>query len=177
VKSYLLRYTSILLIALVAIVVTAQSTAQKLDLKAGPCSEKPEHRQFDFWIGEWDVTTEGKKIANSSIQNILASCIIFENFFDPEGYHGKSVNFFDSTLGKWRQTWVDSMGNVSEFSGEYKDGAMRFEGESHRQNGTRVLRKMIIYNLGPDRVRQYSEWSMDGKDWKVGYDFIYMRKK
>lgn len=66
---------------------------------------------------------------------------------------------------------------MSEFAGEYKDGAMRYEGETHRQSGAKVLRRMIVYDLGPDRVRQYSERSTDGgKTWGVAYDFIYVRK-
>ncbi|MGE0128995.1 MAG: hypothetical protein AB7U82_13025 [Blastocatellales bacterium] len=73
---------------------------------------------------------------------------------------------------------MDAGGNVSEFSGEYKDGAMRYEGESHLANGAKVLRRMIVYNLGADRVRQYSERSTDeGKTWGVAYDFLYVRKK
>ncbi|HVG33242.1 MAG TPA: hypothetical protein VM911_09180 [Pyrinomonadaceae bacterium] len=142
-----------------------------------PCVAKSEHRQFDFWVGEWDVTDRDKKIATSSIQSIVGSCIVFENYFDATGYTGKSFNFFDATLGKWRQTWVDSIGHVSEFVGEYRDGAMRFEGETHREDGRRVLRRMTIFNLGAGRVRQYSEWSLDGKDWKAGYDYTYLRRK
>jgi hypothetical protein len=142
-----------------------------------PCDE-PQFREFDFWVGEWDVTSGAKKIAESSIQKIIGSCVIFENYTDPRGFSGKSFNFYDSTLKKWRQTWVDIGGNVSEYSGEYKDGAMRFEGEVHRRNGQRIPYKMIIYNLGADRVRQYSENSVDGgKTWKVSYDFLYLRKK
>ncbi|HXG66643.1 MAG TPA: hypothetical protein VNO70_16200 [Blastocatellia bacterium] len=152
-------------------VVASQSNPQ-----SGPCKSLPQYKQFDFWVGEWDVTAQGQKVGASSIQRIVDDCIIYENY-SQGGYSGKSFNFFDAHLGKWRQTWVDSAGNMSEFIGEYRDGAMRYEGESHRQNGSKVLRKMIIYNLGPDRVRHYSEASTDGgKTWKVFYDFIYVRR-
>ena len=118
------------------------------------------------------------KVAESSIQRIIGGCVIYENYSQAGGYIGKSFNFYDSNLKKWRQTWVDATGNVSEFVGEFKDNAMHYEGESHLQDGTRVLRKMIVYNLGPDRVRQYSERSTDGgKTWATIYDFTYERKK
>ena len=143
-----------------------------------PCRAKPEYKQFDFWVGEWDVTERGEKIATSSVQRIVGDCIIFENYFQADGYTGKSFNFYDPTLGKWRQTWVDGSGNVSEFVGEYKENAMRFEGESHRQDGQKILRRMTLFNLGADRVRQYSERSVDGgKTWSSNYDFIYVRRK
>ena len=151
----------------------------KVALAAAPCEAQPEHRQFDYWIGEWNVTTKDMKVAESSIQRIIGGCVIYENYSQTGGgYIGKSFNFYDSNLKKWRQTWVDATGNVSEFVGEFKDGAMHYEGESHLQDGSRVLRKMIVYNLGPDRVRQYSERSTDGgKTWATAYDFTYERKK
>ena len=66
---------------------------------------------------------------------------------------------------------------MSEFAGEFKDSAMRFEGESHRPEGTRILRRLTFFNLGLDRVRQFSEASTDGgKTWNLDYDFTYIRK-
>ncbi len=144
---------------------------------ANPCGQA-EHQQFNFWVGEWEVTSGGKPVAQSSIQQIVGSCVIFENYSDGSGMVGKSFNFYDSTLKKWRQTWVDNGGNVSEFSGEYKDGAMRYEGESHRRDGQRILRRMTVSPASEDRVRQHSEFSLDGgQTWKTNYDFLYVRKK
>jgi hypothetical protein len=164
---------------LLLLVLSLQSQpASPAPLQAGPCASQPQYKQFDFWVGEWEVTSEGRKVGDSSIQRIVGGCIIYENYAQPDGYLGKSFNFFDAHLGKWRQTWVDAVGNMSEFVGEYKDGAMRYEGETHRQRGEKVLRRMSVYNLGSDRVRQYSERSTDGgKTWSVAYDFIYLRKK
>lgn len=142
------------------------------------CEQVPQHRQFDFWLGDWDVTEAGKIIAQSSIQKIVGSCVIYENYSQGDGYSGKSFNVYDSVLQKWRQTWVDSLGNVSEFIGEWKDSAMCYEGASHRQNGRKILRKMTLTPIGNDKVRQYSEYSPDeGKTWKLLYDYLYLRKK
>jgi tetratricopeptide (TPR) repeat protein len=144
---------------------------------SNPCAYQEEYRQFDFWVGEWMVTSDGQEVATSSIQRIVKSCIIFENYTQADGFVGKSFNFFDANLHKWRQTWVDGTGRVSEFVGEYKDGAIRFEGESHLQDGTKVLRRMMLFDLGKDRVRQFSEASTDeGKTWHATYDFIYTRR-
>lgn len=149
---------------------------------ATPCASQPQYRQFDFWVGDWDVTVQGRKIAESSIQHLIpeqaGSCVIYENYRQPDGYHGKSFNFYDAHLGQWRQTWVDSRGNVSEFRGGFWDGMMRYEGETHRTNGVKVLSRMQVSPLGPDRVRQYTERSTDGgQTWNVAVDFLYVRKK
>lgn len=152
----------------------ASTTAQK----PISCADRPENRQFDFWVGEWNVTTKGKTIATSSVQRIIDGCVIFENYFQGTSYHGKSFNFYDVVLGKWRQSWVDSTGNVSEFIGRLQDGAIHYDGESHLSSGKKVLRKMVLTPLDENHVRQYSERSDDeGKTWQVAYDFIYVRKK
>jgi hypothetical protein len=103
--------------------------AQTPPLGANPdpatlCDARAENRQLDFWIGEWDVRDDGKKIAESSIQRLAGSCSVLESYSQPDGYSGKSINFYDATLKKWRQTWVDKVGTVSEFTGELRDGAL-----------------------------------------------------
>jgi len=144
-----------------------------------PCLYQAEHRQFDFWIGEWNVqNAQGQQVGTSSIQRIENGCVILENWTGGLGGTGKSLNFYDASLHKWRQTWADSSGGVSEFAGDYKDDAIRFEGESHNPNGTKITRRLTFFNLGPDRVRQFSESTTDGgKTWNVDYDFTYIRKK
>ena len=148
------------------------------DRLAKPCLYQAEHKQFDFWIGEWNVqNAQGQAVGTSRIERIESGCIILENWSDVQGGTGKSLNFYDANLHKWRQTWADNVGGVSEFSGEYKDGAIRYEGESHTPDGTKILRRLTFFNLGPDKVRQYSEASMDdGKTWHSNYDFTYIRK-
>jgi hypothetical protein len=142
-----------------------------------PCPAKAEYRQLDFWLGEWSVLDRGKEIARSTIRKMTGGCVILETYVQPDGYTGRSINFFDPTLRKWRQTWVDSAANVSEFVGEYRETAMRFEGESHRSGGETVLRRMTLFDLGNGDVRQFSERSVDGGgSWSTGYDFLYVKR-
>jgi tetratricopeptide (TPR) repeat protein len=156
-----------------------QELLKLADRLTNPCMFQAEHRQFDFWVGEWTVqNAQGQQVGTSSIQRIENGCVILENWTAGPNATGKSINFYDATLRKWRQTWADSVGGVSEFAGEFKDSALRFEGESHTPAGTRILRRLTFFNLGPDRVRQFSEASTDGgKTWSVNYDFIYTRTK
>ncbi len=134
----------------------------------------PSPRDFDFWVGEWEVFAEGKKVGQSRIERIVDGHVIFENYAQADGYHGKSLNFYDGVLRRWRQTWVDSRGNVGEFSGVFRDGAMRFEGETHFTDGRKILRRLSLFDLGKAGVRQYSERSADGgATWQIAYDFLY----
>jgi hypothetical protein len=147
------------------------------------CASQPRSSQFDFWVGAWDVTPSegqadaGKVIASSREEKIAGGCALLESYEEPGGYSGKSVNFVDPISKRWRQLWVDGAGNTSEFEGDFRDGAMRFEGESHVASGKRILRKLTFTPLPDGSVRQRSEASLDGKTWKVNYDYTYVRRK
>ncbi len=46
------------------------------------CSS-PEAKQFDFWIGNWNLTWNDTLYGTNHIEKILGSCTIQENFNDP----------------------------------------------------------------------------------------------
>jgi len=144
-----------------------------------PCMFDRHAREFDFWVGEWDVYPRGTKIKNghSVIQVISGGCAILENYTTPVGYSGKSINFIDNATHKWKQSWVGSSPDKQEFTdGEYKDGAMRFVFERTDAQGHKITGRFIFYNEGPDQVRQFNETSADGgKTWNTNYDFTYIR--
>jgi tetratricopeptide (TPR) repeat protein len=144
-----------------------------------PCMVIPEHQQFNFWVGEWDVKNpQGQQAGTSSIQRIVDGCVILENWTGAGGGSGKSFNFYDAGKAGWRQVWVGSNGIVIDFEGQYADGAMRYKSASIGANGQKTLGRMTFFNLGPDKVRQLWEQSTDdGKTWVVAFDGIYIRKK
>lgn len=150
---------------------------KKLDALATPCRARPEFRQFDFWIGEWlPKNAQGVTVGTSSIQLILSSCIIFENWETPVSA-GKSFNVFDVRDGKWHQTWVDNKGLITHYAGGIVDGKMVLDSEG-TANGQRITNRMTFSKLADGNVRQHGESSTDGgKAWTTTFDFTYVRKK
>lgn len=150
---------------------------QKSDLAVNPCKAKPEFRQFDFWIGEWDAkNAQGITVGSSSVQLILNQCVIFENWSTPVS-SGKSFNIFCAADGKWYQTWVTDKGNLTHYVGEFKDGKMALVAENVA-NGKKTLNRMTFSKLPGGDVRQHGESSIDdGKSWTTTFDFTYTRKK
>ena len=147
-----------------------------------PCAYKAENRQFDFWVGEWDVAMAngGGASGQSRIELILADCVVLENWQSASGpYSGKSYNTYNAAQKRWEQYWVDNVGGRMFFAGALKDGVMDYSTDDVEQpDGTRVRRHLQFFRLGPDKVRQFSQMSSDaGKTWTVEYDFIYNRKK
>ena len=82
-------------------------------------------------------------------------------------------------MKRWEQFWVDNAGDTIFFYGNLKDGTMDFyTDEIPQPDGTRLKRHLQFFNLGSDRVRQFSQGSTDGgQAWKVEYDLTYIRKK
>jgi hypothetical protein len=146
-----------------------------------PCYQDKRAREFDFWIGEWDVYVTGTNsyAGNSVIQQISGGCAILENWKSAMS-EGKSLNFIDDSTHKWKQVWVGSYPNGKQdfFNGEYKDSVMRFTFTTLDAQGHTLQGRFSFFNQGPNQVRQLNETSPDeGKTWNVSYDFTYKRKK
>jgi len=145
---------------------------------AAPCEFDPKFRQFDFWVGEWTVTNpQGRTMGKSHIEKILGGCVIFENYFGGTGYEGKSFNFIDPISGSWRQTYVDSRGGKIEFTGSFDEkGNLVYYANATDNNGKQIRRRLTFFNLGENKVRQFSERSYDSeKTWFIEYDFTYTK--
>jgi tetratricopeptide (TPR) repeat protein len=149
-----------------------------VDKKKNPCMYNAEARQFDFWVGEWDVfNPQGRQDGASLIQRFANGCGILENWTGAIGGGGKSINFYDPQAGKWFQYWIGADGNPQRYAGVYKDGAIRYEGEPSAQNGRKVIKRLTFFNVDSNTVRQLAEQSDDGgKTWTVGYDYKYVRR-
>lgn len=89
-----------------------------------PCCT-PMHHQFDFWIGEWEVTdTSGRHVGNSSIKSLENHCIISEYWQGRGGGTGRSYNYFDSSDSTWHQLWLSSNGFILRLQGTATDSTM-----------------------------------------------------
>jgi hypothetical protein len=152
----------------------AQETAPSAAPKA--CAA-PEHRQFDFWIGEWEVTTpNGAPAGRNRIESILDGCALRESWTGAKGGSGNSYNAYDRQSGRWHQTWVDNGGLVLRLDGALVEGKMVLSGESRDSSGARVLNRITWQQTAPGAVRQLWETSRDGgRTWSVAFDGRYRK--
>jgi hypothetical protein len=161
-------FASFLLGSLGAAAATAQPATPP------PCSA-PEHRQFDFWVGDWDVfDPAGKKLGTNSIKLILNKCALHESWTGT-GMSGHSYNIYFAPEKRWHQTWVDSQGSLLELNGRFEDGKMVLSGEGAGTNGGRTKHRLIWSKLEGGRLRQVWESSSDGgATWTVAFDGTYV---
>lgn len=146
----------------------------------GPC-EGAFYRQFDFWIGKWDVfdAKTGERVGSSLIEKLYGGCALRENWSQPD-FAGGSLNIYDAEDGKWHQTWVDQSGSRREFEGEIVEGKMVLIATSRiRQVPDRPALVRMTFTPNPDgTVRQFSDYSTDdGISWSERYDFLYKPAK
>ena len=176
-----MRTTGLLLTGLL---LTAGSAAAQTPPPAPspPACAAPEHRQFDFWVGRWDVypTGKDKQVARSLIERLYGGCAIRENWMPLGGGDGGSLSNYVVGEGGWRQTWLDSSGSRVEFTGGWNGQAMVLTGEwVGAVTPGQPARVRMTYTRAQDgSVRQFGEASQDGgKTWAPNFDFTYRPAK
>ncbi len=152
---------------------------QRVEWNERPCAHRTENRQFDFWLGDWEVRSpEGTVAGQNSITVENTDCWIHEHWNGGLGGAGESFNYYNATTKQWHQTWVDDQGEIAEFDGTFKDGAMRLEGYRQGPGQSRVPARLTLTPLPDGSVRQLGENSTDGgKTWTVLYDLTYAKHK
>ena len=62
-------------------------------------------RDFDFWIGEWDVFgPQGRQVGTNSITPLLDGAALAEHWRGAGGVEGHSINAYDEAAQCWRVT-------------------------------------------------------------------------
>jgi hypothetical protein len=158
--------------------VLAILAASPLNAQQPAACSAPQHRQFDFWIGEWDVTdTRGQRVGTNRIERIVGGCALAESWEGTSGSRGRSLNAWDPGDSKWHQTWVDNEGTVLEIAGGIINGEMVMEGERRLADGTQTLERIAWTPNKDGTVRQFWQSSRDrGMRWAVVFDGLYRKR-
>jgi hypothetical protein len=161
----------------------AAAAAQAAAPATAPCSAA-EFRQFDFWVGDWDLTWPGSKPdevqhGRNTISRKLGDCVIEEQFDGSKDaqLRGQSVSVFSPRLKKWQQTWVDDQGAYMDFDGEFSRGQMILARQTRNQKGEDITQRMVFKNIAADSLDWSWEQSKDGgKTWTVVWPIHYVRR-
>src|SRR4051794_22837865 len=139
-----------------------------------PACTAAEFRQFDFWLGKWNVRKpDGAIIGASEITRESEGCAIRENWTSGNGKHGMSINYYDAATKRWHQDWVGGDGTILHLQGGIENGAMVL---SDHANENSVSNRITWTTLSSKELKQ--EWAMSkdaGKTWETGFVGIYER--
>lgn len=172
------------LVLIAAIALPLAAAAQEIaepespPVPPSPC-DSPAHHQFDFWLGDWNVASNGQAAGTNTVETVQNGCVLQENWKGSGigGITGTSFNIYDRGTGRWHQTWVDASGTLLLLDGGLVDGSMVLEGERPSPAGNGTIRHRITWTPEPDgSVRQLWEASQDGGEtWNVIFDGQYTR--
>ena len=141
-----------------------------------PCAAAA-HKQFDFWLGEWEVHgVKGKLAGHNKIEKNHGGCVLHEQYHTPTGYTGESFNIYDAGRKVWHQTWVDNAGTLLLLEGGLKGSSMVLSGETTDDKGV-VTKHRITWTPNADAsVRQHWESTDASGKWITAFDGKYTRK-
>jgi hypothetical protein len=137
--------------------------------------DKPaEARQFDFWIGSWDIQqrilgADGGWLmfpGKTSVSSALGGAALIEHwhgtvqFFwegmnSPSVMEGLSVRAFDEESGEWEIHWMDSRHPVfgKPYVGSFDDGVGTFLRDWQTEEGEKRWGRIRFSEIQPNSVR------------------------
>ncbi len=136
-----------------------------------------EYRQFDFWIGDWDVFMPDGRLAGSNrIEPVLNGCVLHEHWLGGN-LAGESFNAWDARRKHWHQTWVDAAGSVLLLEGRFDGSTMTLSDAAvpDKPDG-RAINEIRWTPNADGSVRQHWRTSADGgQTWTSVFDGRYVR--
>jgi hypothetical protein len=133
-----MRLTSFIIIL---ITLSFSSAAQKDPCNC--CSDQ--HKQFDFWVGEWEVYDHRDTlVGKNTILKLQGNCLLQENWTS-KTMTGTSYNWYNQTDSTWNQVWVDNQGYQLELKGKFRNGRM-------------VMKSKLLKGQNVDRYYNQISW-------------------
>lgn len=150
-----------------------------------------EDRQFDFWIGEWDVnlrtiqedlTWKDTYKSTARIYPILDGKAILELWNEKvfgKGIKGYSLRYFNHEKGKW-DLWLNWPGNnrsgSSSLEGSFRHGRGDFYSYSPVDDSTTLISRYTFCDVSPTSLRWDDSYSKDGgKTWSNNWIMEFSR--
>ncbi len=162
------------------------------ELAAEPICDTPEARQFDFWIGEWNVVNkrlhdDGTWVemgrAAAKVYPILGGCALVEHWrgmaWDQKTI-GFSVRAFDPRNQKWflLLTWpAKDRPGFGTLEGAFSHGRGEFFQRRQNPDGAEVLTRYSFSDARSDALRWDAAQSKDGgRSWSTYWIMEFSRR-
>ena len=154
----------------------------------GPVCAAKEHRQFDFWLGDWKIRQKLLKAdgtwfeadAQTSVRSALDGCALVEHwsgdvlFFwegmkSPESMKGLSVRAYDPKSKSWTINWMDTRAlRFGEHVGVFSNGKGEFFRTVRNPDGKETTTRITFSNITKSSVHwDLAVASPDRESWQT----------
>ena len=146
-----------------------------------------ESRQFDFWIGAWDVNLRMIQPDNSWKDSVKAKVEIYPildgkailELWDSKPIKGFSLRHFDPQKKKWvlYLNWPNNgRSNIGSLEGEFRHGRGEFFSKFKGKDGKEILSRYTFCDITPASLRWDDAFSNDGgKTWTNNWIMEFSR--
>ena len=153
--------------------VTGQPERALAEIRRAPEQDcgAPKMHQLDFWIGEWDLSSGGRRFGTSRVEPVIGGCALLERLTRESGEVILTLLFYDPVTRKWHAHGANKA-ESSESSGEFTEGAMHL-------SGTRPFpHRRTVSPRTTANVRHNTETPAGGgAGWTTVRDVNYVRRK
>jgi hypothetical protein len=167
----------ILVICLLSVLPLPPASAQARPAETvSPQCQSAEHRQFDFWIGDWDayeLADTSRMVARIQVSPMLGGCALREVYVQLDGLDGESFSLWDASSRRWHQSWVTNRGALLLLEGGLEGARMVLTASERKPDGSSTLLRGAWWPAGGN-VRHTAERSADGgATWKPAWDMLF----
>ena len=143
-------------------------------------SDQSPWRDFDFWIGEWEVfdPNSNRKYGDNHVEKKENGCLILEQWKGVNGTTGISMNFYDPLQKQWRQVWQNA-GIFVDYSGGLDDeGRMQLEGTIyyHSTGVSAPFRGRWTSNEDGSVLQQFWQYDSGSGEWNGWFQGLYKKQ-
>ncbi|MCC6245280.1 MAG: hypothetical protein IT353_20730 [Gemmatimonadaceae bacterium] len=137
-----------------------------------------ESRQFDFWLGSWEVfAPDGKKVGENRVERIANGWGLAEHWTATAGGTGRSLNGWSLQRQRWQQFWIGIGGTIELEGGLNARGEMVMSSQPLRRGNTVQISRITWTPNADGSVRQFWETSADsGRTWTPSFDGLYKKR-
>lgn len=158
------------------------------------CPE-PEARQFDFWLGEWDVENRNSRPgsdvwgatgrATNRVYTVVGGCAVVEHwrgYAFPSAGHivGFSVRAYDPDAEQWELVLLWPMNGPPSFGtleGRFQNGRGDFHSRFVNLQGDSVISRLSFWRIEADSFQWNNAYSRDGgASWDSSWIMVQRRR-
>ena len=133
-----------------------------------------ESARLNFLEGRWEVFYKDQRIGQTEFTFEKSGRMLREEWTSTGGPTAQGITFFDPSIGKWKMTFVDWKGTITELSGGWQEKKLALDGVRTQASGDQGPVRLVLQQTGEDQL-QASFFSKPSQSWEMEYTIHYRR--